>query len=362
MQNFKESLQIERDAGDETYQALCLNNIGNAYLQKGENEDALTYLQQASQLREKLNVPGDIAETLHNLGEAYANLGQYDQAMTSQMRGLELYRKDGNNQGAAVVSHSLGLVFEYQGRLGPAIGALQDAVKGFRDAGDRSVSLAQALNDLGGVLAKSGRGAESPKLLEEAQSLAQSLKNDGLSASILDHQGDASFYQGDLKSAKDFYQQALRLAAHSSEKAIILTTKLNLAKVEIAEGHAPVAAAELRTLGQQADSLGAKYLSVDCSISLAEAMIKAKDYAHAREELQRTLSKSEKLGLRLESARIHLLLGASLRLSGSSSEATAQYREGQRLLDDIRKEQGAEHVIERSDLKPMYAEATQFAP
>jgi tetratricopeptide (TPR) repeat protein len=362
LQNFKEALQIERDAGDETYQALCLNNIGNAYLQKGENEDALTYLQQALQLREKLNVPADIAETLHNLGEAYANLGQYDQAMTSQMRGLELYRKDGNNQGAAVVSHSLGLVFEYQGRLGPAIGALQDAVKGFRDAGDRSVSLAQALNDLGGVLAKSGRGAESPKPLEEAQSLAQGLKNDGLSASILDHQGDASFYQGDVKSARDSYQQALHLAAHSSEKAVLLTTKLNLARVEIAEGHAQAAAGELRTLGQQADSLGAKYLSVDCSISLAEALIKSKDYAHAREELQRTLSKSEKLGLRLESARIHLLLGTSLRLSGSASEATVQYREGQRLLDDIRKEQGAEHVIERSDLKLLYAEATtQFA-
>ena len=54
---FKESLQIQRDAGDETYQALCLNNIGTAYLQKGENEDALTYLQQALQIREKLNVP-----------------------------------------------------------------------------------------------------------------------------------------------------------------------------------------------------------------------------------------------------------------------------------------------------------------
>jgi len=361
LQNFKEALQIERDAGDETYQALCLNNIGNAYLQKGENEDALTYLQQASQLREKLNVPADIAETLHNLGEAYANLGQYDQAMTSQMRALELYRKDGNNQGAAVVSHSLGVVFEYQGRLGPAIGALQDAVKGFRDVGDRSVSMAQALNDLGGVLAKSGRGAEAPKLLEEAQGLARGLKNDGLSASILDHQGDASFYQGDVKSAKDSYQQALHLASHSSEKNVLLATKLNLAKVEIPEGHAQAAAGELRTLGQQADSLGAKYLSVDCSISLAEALIKGKDYAHAREELQRTLGKSEKLGLRLENARIHLLLGTSLRLSGNAAEATSQDREAIRLLDEIRKEQGAEHISERSDLKPMYAEASQFA-
>ena len=361
LQMFKESLQIQRDAGDEPYQALCLNNIGNAYLHKGENEDALTYLQQALQLREKLNVPDDIAETLHNLGEAYTNLGQYDQAMTALMRGLDLYRKSGNNQGAAIISHSLGLVFEYQGRLGPAIGALQDAVKAFRDLGDRSNAMAQALNDLGGALAHAGRSAESTKLLEEAQGLARGLRNDALSASVLNHQGDASFYRGDLKAAKDSYQQALHLASHSSEKDVLLIAKLNLAKVAIAEGHAQAAAGDLRNLAQQADALGAKYLSVACSVSLAEALIKSKDYARARQELQRTLSRSEKLGLRLENARIHYLLGTALRLTGSASEATAEYREALHLLDEIRKEQGAEHVIERYDLKPIYAEATQFA-
>ena len=360
LQMFKESLQIQRDAGDEPYQALCLNNIGNAYLHKGENEDALTYLQQSLQLREKLNVPDDIAETLHNLGEAYTNLGQYDQAITALMRGLDLYRKSGNNQGAAIISHSLGLVFEYQGRLGPAIGALQDAVKGFRDLGDRSNAMAQALNDLGGALAHAGRGAESTKPLEEAQGLARGLKNDSLSASVLNHQGDASFFQGDLKAAKDSYQQALRLASHSSEKDVLLIAKLNVAKVAIAEGRAAAAAGELRSLVTQADAIGAKYLSVECSVSLAEALIKSKDYAHARQELQRTLSRSEKLGLRLENARIHYLLGTALRLSGSASEATPQYREALRLLDEIRKEQGAEPVTERYDLKPVYAEAMQF--
>jgi serine/threonine protein kinase/tetratricopeptide (TPR) repeat protein len=361
LQMFKESLQIQRDAGDETYQAMCLNNIGNAYLQKGENEDALTYLQQAFQLREKLNVPGDIAETLHNLGEAYSNLGQYDQAITSLMRGLDLYRKSGDNQGAAVVSHSLGLVFERQGRIGPAVGALQDAVKGFRDTGDRSVAIAQALNDLGEVLAQAGRGDESAKLLEEAQELAHGLKNDALSASILNSQGDAQFYQGDLKAARDSYQQASRLAAHTSDKDVQLTSKLDMAKLVIAEGHPQAALSDLRTLTQQADSLGAKYLSVEGSVSTAEAMVKSKDYVHAHQELQRTLGRSEKLGLRLANARIHYLLGTSLRLSGSAAESTAQYREALGLLDEISKEQGAEHVLDRYDLKPIYAEATQFS-
>lgn len=234
-------------------------------------------------------------------------------------------------------------------------------MKALRDLGDRSNIMAQALNDLGGALAQAGRGAESTKLLEEAQGLARGLKNDALGASVLNHQGDASFYQGDLKPARDSYQQAAHMASHSPEKDVLLTAKLDLAKVSIAEGHAAGAAGDLRNLVQQTDALGAKHLSVECSVSLAEALIKNKDYSHARQELQRTLGRSEKLGLRLENARIHYLLGSALRLSGSASEAAAQYREALRLLDEIRKEPGAEHVIERYDLKPVYAEATQFA-
>jgi eukaryotic-like serine/threonine-protein kinase len=360
LQVFKESLQIQRDANDETYQGLCLNDIGIAYSQKGENEDALTYLQQSLQIREKLNVPGDIAETLHNLGNAYSALGQYDLAMTSFMRGLDLYRKSGDNQGAAVMSHSMGLVFEYQGRLGPAVGALQDAVKAFRDLGDRSSTMTESLSDLAGALAMAGRGTESAKPLDEAQTLAQSLKNDTLLARVANSQGDAFFYQGDLKSAKSSYEQAQRLASRSSDKEISLTSRLNLDRVAVGDGHSRAAVGDLRSLAQQADSQGRKYLSVTSSVLLAEALVNNKDYAAARHELQATLGKSEKLGLRLENARIHYLLATALRLSGNS-EAAAQYRLGLNALDEIRKEQGAEHVTERFDLKSVYAESSQFA-
>jgi hypothetical protein len=96
-------------------------------------------------------------------------------------------------------------------------------------------------------------------------------------------------------------------------------------------------------------------------VLLAEAMVTNKDYSAARQELQRSLGRSEKLGLRLENARIHYLLGASLRLSGNASESASQYREAARLLDEIRNEPGAEHLIERFDLKTIYAEAIQFS-
>jgi eukaryotic-like serine/threonine-protein kinase len=136
---------------------------------------------------------------------------------------------------------------------------------------------------------------------------------------------------------------------------------LDLARLAVSDGRSRAAVANLKNLAQQADAEGRKDISVTSSVLLGEAMVKNKDYSAARQELQRALGRSEKLGLRLETARIHYLLGTALRLSGSTSEAPSQYRDAARMLDEIGKEQGAEHLLERFDLKTIYAESTQFS-
>jgi len=361
LQAFKESLQVQRDAGDETYQSLCLNNIANAYALKGEYEDALTYLQQALQIREKLNVPSDIAETLQNLGSAYAALGQYDDAMKSYMRGIDLDRKAGDNQGASAISHAMGLIFEAQGRFGPAIGALQDSVKTLKSMGDRSVAMAEATNDLADALAKGGVGAQSAPLLADAQELAKGLKNEVLQASILNSQGDVYFYQGDLKSAKNAYDQAARVAAHSSDKDVLLTAKLNSARLAVSDGRGHTALAELKAIIQEADSQGRKYVSVAASELLGEALIAEEQYTPARQELQRMLGRSEKLGTRFLTARAHYSLGTLSHLSGDESEAKSQHLQAKSIMDEIAREPGADHFLDRSDVREMEAAASQFA-
>jgi tetratricopeptide (TPR) repeat protein len=357
---YKESLQIQRDAGDETNQALCLNNIGNLYLSRGDNEDALTYLQQALQLRQKLNVPTAIAETLHNLGVAYANLGKDEEALSDLMRALDLYRNAGDNRGAAVQSHSLAFIFERQGRYGAAVNAMQDALKPLREASDRSVEMVQSLADFAEMLAEAGRGSEAVKPLDEAQGLARQLKNDSLQAGILNTRGDVLFYGGDVKGAKALYEQASRAASHGSQPDQVLISKINVAKAALAAGQSASVSSQFSRLAQQADALGQRPLSVECSVYLAQAMINSKDYSRARQQLEQSLAKSEKLGLRLQTAKIHSLLGTSLRLSGNASDAAGQYGQALRLLDEIKKEPGAEHVLERSDLRSIYADATHW--
>jgi tetratricopeptide (TPR) repeat protein len=104
-----------------------------------------------------------------------------------------------------------------------------------------------------------------------------------------------------------------------------------------------------------------KYLSIDSSVYMAEAIMNSKNYSAARQELEQQLGKSEKLGLRMATAKIQYLLGDSLRLGGSTGEAAGHYREALRLLDEMKKEPGAEHLLDRSDLHAMYEEATRGA-
>jgi len=361
LQAYKESLQIQRDTGDEKEQALCLNNIGFVYLSRGDSDNAFTYFQQALQVREKLNIPGDIADSVSGLGQAYAATGQYDQALATFLRAIELRRKAGDSRGVASESHQMGLVFQYQGRFGAALSAMQDASKPLRNLNERSPDAAQILNDLGDTLAKAGREEEAGKPLEEAQGMARDFKNDSLLSAVLNSQGNVQFYRGDLKAAKALYDQGLRLASRGTEHDKVLISKLNLAKVALVEGRPQSVINDLRSLSQEADRQGLKYLAVECSVEMAAAMVNSKDYSHARQELDRELATSEKLGLRLPTARIHYLLGTLLRLTGDTNAASNQYRQAVSMLEEIQKEPGTDHLLDRSDLHTIYADASRWS-
>jgi hypothetical protein len=141
----------------------------------------------------------------------------------------------------------------------------------------------------------------------------------------------------------------------------VILSKVNLAKIAVRQGRSREATSELRALDQQADRLGLKYLSIECSVYAGETMINGKDYARAQHQLERDLGNSEKLGLRMQTARIHYLLGTALRLSGNAPEAAPHYATALRLLGDIQKEPGAEHITNRSDMRAIYTESVRWA-
>jgi serine/threonine protein kinase/predicted negative regulator of RcsB-dependent stress response len=349
----KESLQIQIDVGNDRGQGLVLHNIGNTYLSKGDYENARTYFEQALQIREKLKNPTDIADTVHDLAETSTKLGSYDQALQQYVRALDLRRSLNDERSAAIESSSMGILFGYQGRYGAALSSEEDALKFFRDIQERTVWTVEILSAYGNALAEVGRSDDAQKALDEALALARELKDQAHVASTLEAQGDNQFYRGDMKAALALYTQARQEAIRTGDEHLILVAEVNLARVNVKVGKYPLAITALRQLSEQADTMGLKYLSVECSVYLAEALLGEKDFKKAQPELQNALARSEKLGLRSLQAQSHQLFGKALQLQGETQGASAQYQQAKAILDDIQKESKSDAIAKRSDLAPI---------
>ena len=361
LQDYKDALQVQRDAGDLNYQAVCLSNIADVYSAKYDTDNALIYYQQSLQLRQKLNQPVYLAETLSALGDVHAAMGDYDQALSIQMNALDVARKSNNTKTAAGVSQSIGQVLIYQGRFGAAVSAMQDSVNGFRATNNKSFELAESLNNLADAFALAGRSDEATKPLDEATNVANELKNDSIRSELLNTRGDAAYYRGDYKTAGSAYEQASQTAGKAKDREKTLIAKANLARVAVAEGRAQSVIGALRAAIKESESLHLKYYWLRSSVDLGEALIKTKDSARARQQLESIVNASEKLGLRAETARIHCLLSDAFRLAGSNSDANRQYQLALEMFEELKKDPGAEHILDRSDLRPMYSQANHPA-
>jgi tetratricopeptide (TPR) repeat protein/predicted Ser/Thr protein kinase len=354
---YNDALQIERDLGNEANQALCLNTIGGIRLDKGEYQDALTYLQQAYQLREKLKIPEDMADSLHDLAEANTKLGQYDIALSQYLKAIEIRRTMADQHGIAVESESMALIFAAQGRYGAALSAMQDASKIFDQIRERSYFTVEIKGGLGDILAQAGRGDEGQKNVEDALNIAHEIKNDAMASLALNQLGDIAFYKGDYNSARQQYDHALQTATQASDRERILLSKVDQARADVKLGRSQAAIAALKKLSDDADSLGLKALSVECSVYMGEAMIAKKDGKGARAELERALGRAEKLGLRVVQARTHYLLAMALMQTNNAKEATPHYREVVRILEGISKEDGSAQLLQRADLQGIYRDS-----
>jgi tetratricopeptide (TPR) repeat protein len=353
---YRQALQVQRELENKPAEALLLNNIGSVYFNKAQYGDALTNFERALALREELKNPAEIALTLRNVAEVNVKLGQYDAALPRYLRALDLSRNVGNKREVALASYAVGTLFEYQGRYGAALASKEEALKSYRELGDKGFWLGEMLSGHGSVLSQLGRFDEARQSLDEAMKLARGLNHQVLIGQTLNFQADTYYLAGDLAGARRLFDQALQMATMAKDRHLILLTRVNLAKLDAQERPAAAVAA-LRPLSQESESEGLIYLSSDASIHLGEALLRLKRFDEARRELDRALSRSERLGLRALVARSHYSIAAVLGTSGNTAEAARHQAEATRVLQEALKDTGVDTIRKRADLGPILAAA-----
>jgi tetratricopeptide (TPR) repeat protein len=290
---------------------------------------------------------------LFNLGDTSSRMGQEDDAVNYYLRGLELARNASNKQLAAFGSYSMGNVFKDQGRYGAAAGSQEEALKTYREIQDRSSAMADALNGYGQTLVMLGRYDDAEKNINDAMGLAREIKDNGNVSQSLNFQGERLLYAGDLKAARSQFDQALQIATRNKDRERILRAKMNLDKLSIQEGRGRELVGDLTRLGQEADSLGLRYLSAEAAVLRAEALLKSKDYRGAQSEAERALKPAEKSGFKFLMARDHYIQGEIFRASGKASESESRFRQARTIIQDMAQESKSDSFLKRADITAM---------
>ena len=350
----RRALQLRRDAGNRLGEAAVLNNMGTAYMAKGDFAEAETYFDQALAIREKGGASGDLAVTLHNLGETHSRMGRYDAAIKAYVASLDNYKKANNRRGAAIESYSIGTVFDTQGRFGAAAQSKQEALNAFRDLKARDMWLGELLSGAGFSLSSSGRFDEATKQLDEGLSVARELQNQRLIAQALKFQATNAFYQGNISEAAKLAEQAVQTAKQSADKELLLQSDTLAAFVATSVQPSRPLASRLATLAQEADALGFKALSVEASIERALTLLKAGDRVAARQDIERALARADALGLKLLLAKAHYTR-AEILAATQDTQARPAYTSALRLLNELRADDGNQKMLDRADLKAIYA-------
>jgi serine/threonine protein kinase/tetratricopeptide (TPR) repeat protein len=355
----RQALQIYRETDDKRNQAQCLNNIGSILDNQGQYQDALTNFDQAYQIRAQLQLQDDATESLHNSGEMNFKLGQYQTAQAQFLKALSASKAAGDKTMVALESGSMGALFAAQGEYDKALAALDDAVKGLQQVKDQTWYSVEAMARYGDVLSMVGRGAEGQKYLDDAFKLAAQVKVPSTTQTeVLNAFGDSYFYRGDYASARQQYQRALQAAGKTLTDGG-LRAQLGLARLDLEQGRAAAVPA-LKKVMQDANSIGLKALSVQASILYAQALLATNRADAARQQLEDALGQAEGLGMKVELARAHYLMGKAATATGKAKEAALQYQEAAKILQSLSKQPGADHILERPDIKTVYNEVKSY--
>ena len=357
LKNLNEALNDFRDLGDQSNQAVCLNNIGTAEGGLGNDQAALTYYQQALDIREKLKNSNAISETLHNLADTNVKLGLYDAAIQQYVKALDASRAAGDQQRVALESTSLGELFATEGQYGRALQSYQDAVNGYQALNNRTYWAVSALAGYGHVLAMVGREEEGQQKLQQAVNLATEINSDTYLAQALNWLGDSYMYAGDYNNARQQYKKAAAVADRAKDKEQSAIARFGLARLDVMQGHGNGAIPVLQKLVAEADAMGLKALSVQASVTLAEALIAANKIGPAQQEAERALNQANKLGLKIEQAQAHYWLGHLATVTGKEKQLGFEFRDTVNLLESVSKDPGAGHLLDRADIKPIYQDA-----
>ena len=149
-ESYRVALELYRQLGDSTWEAVLLGNLGGVFWQLGEADLALDHYQQSLAMRRAAGDRKQEAGMLNNLAALHRSLGAFESALKLYDQAARIYSKLGDSRGQALVLNNIGFVYRQLGEFERARGYYLRALKLRHELGDRR-GAASTLSNLGGL-------------------------------------------------------------------------------------------------------------------------------------------------------------------------------------------------------------------
>lgn len=284
--HYQAALTAYRRVGDNRGLGATLVSYGGTLGRQTRWAEAEQILQDALTQFELVDDKRGQAFALSNLAGVASNLGRNEQVEELNNRALILYREMGADDQAARILYNQALAARRRGELPISMAKLQEAESLSRDKGAKRIRLA-ALTTLADISLKMGDKSQAQTWLDTSESL--DVRDQLRRALMLTTSGRLAQMEGNWSAARAAYVQAKDLREGSRALAWTLSSDLDLAALDLAEGK-PVRAEE------SARRLAAEFQRLEESQDHALAlMTEAQALIHQ--------GRNEPARVRLESAR-----------------------------------------------------------
>ena len=172
----KRGLSLAKELGDPESISKSLNNLGIAYDNLGEYENAIASYRESLRLKQLIGYRHGMAQTLHNLALVYEHAGKLDLALSWYTKSLALKRGVTHDKhGVAQTQSNLGRIFRRRGKLNKARALLHLAVRVLRQVGD-NYGFAEASEELARVETAAGNYLAARNAANDAYKIFSHLK------------------------------------------------------------------------------------------------------------------------------------------------------------------------------------------
>ena len=247
-----------------------------------------------------------------DLAALYYLRGDLTQSAEMFQQAVKKFRQVGNRDGVATALSNFADTRLSQGDLMEAKKLLEESIPEYQAVDDKE-GVVLNLDSLGDIWRQSGELDKAETTYRQAEVIARKSEDRNATAYVLTGMGDVALDRGDLAMARKRYEEALALRIQAGEKQSAAESRVSLAKLAIEEGHASDAETSARSCKEQFQHDQQADDAISASLVVIDSLLAQGKQSEAQREVeaaQKLASRSQNrfLTLRFDLASGRVLL------------------------------------------------------